>query len=348
MEDMGSAMTKAGVVWGKPEQSAAKITKWLAIGAIGVATFWFWGLIVPFVLATLANTLLAGVYATGIVLLALIASSKKVHALVSAIGRDVFRSIASFWVETHPIGILKNQADEIDGYYEKLDTQTKGLNGEIEGLEAEIRKNATAAKKALSTYKLAKQAKVTSEDEAEAVRESAILSASDVGLLNESNVTLQDVLNRMRPLYERLKKIRFNVKILGKRTRQQINVKEREFNAVNKAYGAYSSAMAAVSGGSASQRELVEMACAAIERSNATKLGAIKDFVASSSGFLAGINLQQGAWEQDAEKMLAQMEEQSELLLGDGAETVIVGEYTDPDQVAQSPKDDVAALFVRR
>lgn len=342
MEDLGTSMSKAGVVWGKPEQAAAKLTKWAAFGALGIGLFYFWGIIVPFVVATLANTLLAGVLAAAIVVLGLIASSKKTHALMSYFGRSAFRAIASFFVEVDPIGILKNRADEADEYYTEMNKNTQALNGEIEGLDKLIISNKLDAKKQLSTYKRA----TTGQDpKSEENQEAAIIASTEVGLLNESNVTLQELRDRMAALYEVLKKIRFNVKIFCRRMRSEIGVKEREFNAVNKAYNAYSSAMAAINPDS-SKRELYEMACAKLEQNYSTKLGAIKDFVDSSKGFLQGLNLEQGAWQEEAAQMLAQMEEQSKLLLGDGAETVIVGEYEEPGAVPVR-RDDVSALFKR-
>jgi hypothetical protein len=341
MDNLATTMSKSGVVWGKPEQSAAKITKWLILGVLAVTGFWFWGIIVPFVLATLANTLLAGLCAAGIVLLGLVASSKKTHALCSYAGRSLFRAIAGFWVEVDPIGILKNRADDADKSYVELDNNTKALNGEIEALDRLLTSNQLSAKAQLSTYKRAKAGEKNEENQ-----EAAIMSATELGLLKESDVTLQDLRNRMAALYEVLKKIRFNVKIFCRRMRSEINVKERDFKAINKAYNAYSSAMAALNPDS-SRREMYEMACAKLEENYSTKLGAIKDFVDSSKGFLAGLNLEQGAWQEEAEQMLAQMEEKSALLLGDGAETVIVGEYEEPGAVPVR-RDDVSSLFAAK
>lgn len=344
MEDLGTAMSKSGVVWGKPEQAAAKITKWVGFGAAGIALFYFWGIVVPFVVSTLVNTLLAWLIACAIVVLAMIARSKRTHALMSYMGRSAFRAIASFWVEVDPIGILKNRADEADEYYKEMDSNTKALNGEIEGLDKLIASNKLDAKRQLSTYK---RATTDKDAKSEENQEAAIIASTEVGLLNESNVTLQELRDRMSALYEVLKKIRFNVKIFCRRMRSEIGVKEREFNAVNKAYNAYSSAMAAINPDS-SKRELYEMACAKLEQNYSTKLGAIKDFVDSSKGFLQGLNLEQGAWQEEAAQMLAQMEEQSKILLGDGAATVIVGEYEEPGMVPARRNDDVSALFKSR
>lgn len=339
MENLGASMSKAGVVWGKPEQATAKIVKWATLAALGVGLFWFWGIIIPFVVATLANTLLAGIYAAAILLLGVIASSRKTHALFSYAGRSIFRAIASFWVEVDPIGILKNRADEADESYQEIDGNTKGLNGEIESLDKLISSNKLNAKAQLSTYKRAKAGEQNEENAA-----AAIVSAAEVGMLNESNVTLQELRDRMAALYEVLKKIRFNIGILCKRMRSEINVKEREFNAINKAFNAYSSAMSVINGDS-SKREMYEMACAKLEENYSTKLGAIKDFVSSSKGFLGGLNLQQGAWQEEAEAMLAAMEQKSALLLGDGAEAIIIGEYEEPGSFKQG---DVSALFAKR
>jgi hypothetical protein len=337
MADQITSLAKGEVVWGKPEQATAKILKWVTLGGIGVAIFFFWGIIAPFVVATLANTLLTALYAGLLLLLALVVSNRRVHTLLSYMGRSAFRAVASFVVETDPIGILESHVEDARENLGKMDTHIKRLNGEISKTQRIIDKNASEADRNLG---MVKQASKGAKNDVN--RETAILSARQAGRLQQSNVTLGQMLKRIKILYTVLTKVRSNLNVMVQDMASEIVVKRQEYEAINAAFSAYASAMKVVNG-DASQRELYEMAMRHLDDNYAQKAGAIEEFVQSSAGFLNGLDLQNGMFEENALKMLEDMEKRSMALLGDGSEHALIGEYTDPD----THQDDVTALFRR-
>ena len=98
--------------WERPEGGAGKGL--LIVGAIaaGVALFWFWGLIVPFVLTTLADTVLASIYAAILGVVAMVALGIPPFQMVRVVIKNAFqsfsRALASTYTTIDPIGILRN------------------------------------------------------------------------------------------------------------------------------------------------------------------------------------------------------------------------------------------------
>ncbi len=90
--------------------------------AIGVAAFWFWGLIVPFVVATLANTFLALAYGAA---LFFVLTSKTLHKAL----RMANRWFTGWFVSLDPIGIRKDHIAEIKKRKEEANEAIGSIRG---------------------------------------------------------------------------------------------------------------------------------------------------------------------------------------------------------------------------
>ena len=99
-----------------------KFLRWLPLIGIGVAVFWFWGIIVPFVKQTLEDTLKASIYAGVLGFLILFLRHK--WAWVKMTYKSVFHWIASLGIKMDPLSYMDRYVDIL---MEKLGNVRKAI-----------------------------------------------------------------------------------------------------------------------------------------------------------------------------------------------------------------------------
>ena len=147
--------------WQRPEGAAGKALLVLGVGAVGVAFFIFWGAIVPFVVATLADTLLACVYAGILIVVGMTAFGIPPFGVIRQVIRNAFQSlsrgIARCFVEIDPIGILRNNLDDMKKEKASLDSTVEKFSGSEEQLQRKIEEKTQTAKKYFAQGQIATQ-----------------------------------------------------------------------------------------------------------------------------------------------------------------------------------------------
>ena len=131
--------------------------------AAGVALFWFWGLIIPFILTTLADTVMATVYACILGVVAMVALGIGPGAMIRQVIKNAFQSfargVASCYTTIDPIGILRNNLDDMKKEKAELDATVEKFSGSEERLQRNIAaKNADAQKAYAMSQRAAQQA----------------------------------------------------------------------------------------------------------------------------------------------------------------------------------------------
>lgn len=302
----------------KPKTFWDRKEGWAGIGMLGVLAlggFFLAQALLPMILSVLTMSILAigkGFVLAGLCGLAyvlwLIVTNKKNQTLVRYMFKSIARWITARFVEIDPIGIMKNYIDTLLGKKRVLAERKESLSGQVRICKEQIRKNKEEAGTALATVKVAKDQK----------RANLVsLNARIAGRLQQSNVTLEQLLARMEMLYRMLTKYHDACDTVIADLKSEVKVREQERNMIRTASSAMAAA-AAILRGEGDERELFDQAMEFVAEDYAKKLGEIEDFMDASKSFVDGIDLQNGVYEAKALKQLEEWESKADsILLGD-------------------------------
>jgi hypothetical protein len=204
-----------------------------------------------------------------------------------------------------------------------MSNQIGKLRGQMRKLSETIEQNKRQMNQNL---KLADRAK---KDEN---RQVFVLKARKAGRLNESNMTLQALYDKMELLYRVLLKMYETSTMLIEDLESEVEIKSQERNVIRASYSAFRSAMGIIKG-DPNKKELFDQAMEYLASDYGKKLGEIDHFMDVSKSFIDTVDVQNGVYEEDALKMLEAWEKKSEsLLLGDQKQTMI-SQSEDPNDI---------------
>lgn len=294
--------------WSRPE---GKTGTFVLVGLLGLAGWLIFTNIAA--LAGFVSSIL-GMAVSLLVLGAIIYMilDPRMRSLVGYMYKSVMRWITGIFITIDPIGILKNYVDDLEKNLSKMSKQIGSLRGQMRKLK-DIK--ASNDKEISNNLTMAKVARDKGNDKQLA------LSTRKAARLKESNAKYTALLSKMEVLHKVLKKMYENSEVLLEDTKDQVRVKEVERKAIRTSHGAMKSAMNIISGNS-DQRQMFDQAMEAIADDVALKIGEMEEFMDMSSSFMDSVDLQNGVFEEQGMKMLAEFEKKSSLmLLGSGQET---------------------------
>jgi len=146
------------------------------------------------------------------------------------------------------------------------------------------------------------------------------LSTRKAARLKDTNAKYTALNSKIGVLYKVLTKMYSNSEILVEDTKDQVRVKEQERKAIRASHSAMKSAMSVING-DADKRAMFDASLEAIADDVANKVGEMEQFMEMSSNFMQSVDLQNGVFEEQGLKMLAEYEKKSTLLLLGGAES---------------------------
>jgi hypothetical protein len=120
--------------WKRPEGPFGMVALAAVVGAAGVGFY----LILPFVIALLANTLEAAGLAAALIAVLWLAFNPTFQTACSNLFKNSVRFFASWVVETDPIGILRNNLDDMKKAKYALDQTVQRFAGSDERLKRSI------------------------------------------------------------------------------------------------------------------------------------------------------------------------------------------------------------------
>ena len=286
--------------WKKPEGIVGRI---FLVGILAVLGLAVAGILINF------GTIMSIVGMVGIIGTALfLAVDKKARNLVSYMYKSAMRWITGLFITIDPIAILKSYIEDLKGNLRKMNKQISQLRGQLHKLKEVIHNN---KKEIASNLEMASKARDNDK------RNVVILKSRKAGRLKESNMRLEDLYKKMEVLYRVLVKMYENSEILAEDIKDQVMVKEQEYNAIKASNSAMKSAMSVISG-DPDKRAMFDSAMEAIADDVSNKVGGMERFMEVSSGFMDSIDLQNGVFEEEGLKMLEKWEKEgASLLLGD-------------------------------
>ena len=286
--------------WKKPEGIVGGVFLAAILAALGLAV----GAIIVNFGTVLSIVGLVGILGTGLFL----AVDKKARNLVSYMYKSSMRWLTGLFITIDPIAILKSYIEDLKGNLRKMNKQISQLRGQMHKLKEVIHNN---KKEIASNLEMASKARDNEK------RNVVILKSRKAGRLKESNMRLEDLYRKMEVLYRVLVKMFENSEILAEDIKDQVMVKEQEYNAIKASNSAMKSAMSVISG-DPDKRAMFDSAMEAIADDVSNKVGEMERFMEVSSGFMDSIDLQNGVFEEEGLKMLEKWEKEgTSLLLGE-------------------------------
>jgi phage shock protein A len=312
--------------WQRPEGVTGGLFMLALLGGIGYLIVSNIAALTAFVASTIG--LVASLAVLGVILYMVL--DPKMRNLVWYMYKSVMRKITGIFVNIDPIGVLESYVDDLKDNLRKMSQQIGSLKGQMRKLKGIMDKN---AKEIDNNMKLASLAKERGKEK------QMILSSRKAARLKEVNAKYDALHNKMQVLYRILSKMYQNSEILLEDTKDNVELKKQERNAIRASHSAMKSAMSVISG-DPDKRAMFDMAMERVADDVANKVGEMERFMEMSSSFMDSVDLQNGVFEEEGMKMLEQYEKQSQLLLmGDGkTETLDLNSEVARPEVRESGK----------
>jgi hypothetical protein len=322
--------------WSRPEGKTGMI--FLGLGA--AALVYGWGKIVPFIVSMLTDTLhmvgLAAILAAVLIVL----FSSRTHLLF----RLLMRWITGMIINIDPIGILKDHLSQMRKRREVMSQQISNVSGQIQYLKSTIDKNAAMASENMRLAAHAKKLATSTADQNEQLRMALQMKAkaNQAGRLQKSNLSYQQLLNKLQNIYELLSKWAVHIDFYIEDTENEVKQAEIEYKTINAAYRAYRTALSVIRG-TGDEKELYNQTMENLAEQAGRKLGEMEDFQRLAQNFMDTIDLENGAVETEALEKLDAYEQK--LLTNGTSDTAFLlpGATASPVPVPVKKGDDAPA-----
>ncbi|HNE29325.1 MAG TPA: hypothetical protein PKL15_05545 [Saprospiraceae bacterium] len=259
----------------------------------------------PFLIQQAENTLYLTSYLAALAALVYVLLDPRARNLVWYGYKSLMRWITGIFVRIDPISILKSYIEDLEKSLRNLSKQIGALRGQMRQLKGLMEGNTAEIQRNMS---VAEQAKNQNDDK------NLTLSARKAGRLQEANAKYEVLLKRMEVLYRVLTRMYENAEIMLDDTKDQVKIKEQEYQAIHASHSAIRSAMSIVSG-DPDKRALFDQALESMAEEVGNKVGEMERFMDTSKNLLASIDLQNGVFEEEGLQLLEQWEKKSPLLV---------------------------------
>jgi hypothetical protein len=306
-----NAGNKLKSFWERPEGTTGMLT----LAALGVGGFFLINALLPLINNFLGMAItavgqafvLAGLCGAAAVVLFLI-TNKKVQLLVSGMFKSAMRAATQVFINIDPIGIMKDYIENLKGKKEVMDKNISALKGQMTVISQTIDRNKAGYNNAMATAEQAKKRNMTMQFS---------LQARSAGRLEKSNITYQQMLDKMTILYRALKKYQEATEVTIADLTEEVQVKSDERKAIIAASRAMNGAMSILRG-SGPEKELFDQAMEFTVADYGQRLGEIDDFMDTTKSILEGMDLQNGVYDAAALDKLSVWESNADsLILGD-------------------------------
>lgn len=267
-------------LWSKPEGKATL----LILAGLGCVLFYYWGLILPFLIMTLQNTLYFGFLCGILGLLVFLLTNKQIRTMVWYLWKTLMRGLAGLIIEINPIAILKTYIRDLEDKQEELSQKITELAGAEEKLGQKIQKNQDESEEHL---RMAAKAKEMGKMEA------AQLHAMKAGGLQGMNEKLGPLFGNMQKLHGFLDKAFKAADFIVKQSKIQVELKEAEYEAIQTSSKALRSAMS-VFKGDPDKKAMFEQSLEYIQDDMAKKVAEMKRIMEISTEFIDNADIESG------------------------------------------------------
>lgn len=298
LSELDSLKTKAKSWWEKPEGKLGRIGLIVLVGMMVLGVLFKLNDIITWFITLSQNLLHLGLVVVGIFLLLTIVSNKKFRATVFYLFSTLMRFFTGLVIELDKIAILKTYLKIMKENIDKSATSIGALRGQRSHI---MKQKAEAEVKMKEEGALAKAAeKLEMFDE-------VTVHANQVGRIDKTIKTYDGLIERIDGLLGVLQKLHNNTKVVYIDTKNDIEAKEVEYEAIRSASNVIRSAGMILNGDS-DRREIYEQALEMMSQEVAAKIGEMEQFFLDTESVMKTIDLQQVANTEIGMDLIKQMD----------------------------------------
>lgn len=331
----------------KPE-NYTMILSFVGIGILGLMTLDkvlpFVNRVLDFALETTFKTIALGAL---LAFIAWVVTSNDLHKLCWLGYRMVMRKLTEFVVMLDPITIMESYVSSLKKNLKEISEGLGSLRGQAKELERTIRETAEDLEKSQS---LAVEAHRRVQGGSADMRTAFMLQSRKAGRLEQSSVTYQGLLSRIKGHISVMEKVQEAANFMVEDIQDTVKEEKKKRTMIGASFKAMNAARRILA--TNEQRELYDMALEANAKDYYSKLGEIEQFMEDSKHFINTMDLQNGVYEADALAKLQEWEQRSQGLLtgGTGATKFLVSappkqDYASEDEVTVTKTSKYPTLF---
>lgn len=241
-------------------------------------------------------------------------SDKRFRVLTSYLYKSGMRWLTGKFVEIDPIGIMKSYIDSMNEKKAVFDQRKTRLRGQITSLEGIISRNQDEAEKSAAAVRYA---------ESHGNPKEASFKKREFSRYTDQNDRFTKTLEKMRMIYSFMVKYQEACDYVIRDLQSEVKMREIDRKAMAESYGAMNAAKAILRG-SGAEKELFDQAMEYAIADFDAKMGEIDSFMEDTESILSGINMQNGMWEESAEKKLLEFEKRSDSIVLGGTKRLMV------------------------
>jgi len=337
-------MPDASKPWiSRPEGKVGTFVFIAALIAGGASLLYFWGLILPWLIGVMANTLQLVGLCAALAAIGFVIFDPRWRNLVFYLYKSAMRAITGAFIEIDPIGILKTYVSSLRKRLDEMDQSISNLSGQMRKLKEQINSNEQKRVHSLQVMQEA-QKRVKEDATATGMKNVFTLQARQAGRLEKSNLTLQGLYDKMESMYKVLKKYREASALLVEDINGEVEVKSAERAALLAGYNAFSKAKKIMAGGG-DEKELFDLTMEKLADDYGMKMGEIDDFMNVSKDFINGVDLDKGIFETQGLEALEAWEKKSDSLLLNNNTSTGVRVSTSTGPVEDQAPNSISELF---
>ncbi|WP_310395138.1 PspA/IM30 family protein [Hymenobacter sp.] len=276
--------------WQKPEKVAA----WVFVALLAGMGVYYWGLIVPYLVDIVFDTVKLGIGLGGLFVLFLLATNKRIQAGLWYAGQRIFRTAAGLFVKTDPIGIMEDYISNTEKEARNMEEEVGHIEGANELVKRKMDTNRTQMQEYLS---LADSALRQGE------KDSADSYASRAAQLEDYN-------RRLQPMATTTNNVSLVMRQILKAALRQIDGSKFKVNLLKDEYALVkrtSSGMRAAMNilrGDPDKKYFFDLATDRVAQDMAQQLGQIKQAMRYSQEFVKEMDIQNGVMSEKGQRLL--------------------------------------------
>ena len=276
--------------WQKPEKVAA----WAFVALLAGLGVYYWGLIAPFLVDVVFNTVKLGIGLGALFVLFLVATNKRIKAGLWYAGQRIFRTAAGIFVNTDPIGIMED-------YIGNTEKEARNMEAEVANIEGanQLVKRKVEANNAQMQEYLALADSATRQNEKDSAESYASRAAQ-----------LQDYNKRLQPMATTTANVSLVMRQILKAALRQIDnskfkvgLLKDEYELVKRTSSGMRAAMNILRG-DPDKKYFFDLATDRVAQDMAQQLGQIKSAMRYSQEFVKEMDIQNGVMSEKGQRLL--------------------------------------------
>ncbi len=276
--------------WQKPEKVAA----WVFVALLAGLGVYYWGMILPYLVDIVFDTVKLGIGLGALFVLFLLATNKRIQAGLWYLGQRIFRTAASLFVNTDPIGIMEAYISNTEKEARNMENEV----GHIEGANELVKRKMEANRTQMQEY-LALADSALRQGE----KDSADSYASRAAQLEDYN-------RRLTPMATTTANVSLVMRQILKAALRQIDnskfkvgLLKDEYELVKRTSSGMRAAMNILRG-DPDKKYFFDLATDRVAQDMAQQLGQIKQAMRYSQEFVKEMDIQNGVMSEKGQRLL--------------------------------------------